>query len=147
MANLRLAEAFLERARVRLRSLEALRAEADFSDIIREARDITELCFRGMLRILGIEVSRWRDVGEVLTENIRRLPADVAAHKDRILEIHRDLKAERHAALAEETPMPVEKLLMADADRAVAEAEWILDLAQLTVDIVARRRVPTSQAQ
>ena len=145
MTNVRLAEAFLDRARARLNALDALRDEADFSDVFREARDIVELCFRGMLRIVGIEVPRWGDVGDVLTENIRRLPPDVATSKDRILEIHRDLKRERPSAPADEVPTPVVKLLVADADRAIAEATWILELAQFTIDIVAHRRVPTSQ--
>ena len=145
MTNLRLAEAFLERARARLDALEGLRSEADFSDVFREARDIVELCFRGMLRIVGIEVPRWRDVGEVLTESGGRLPDEVAANKARILEIHRDLKRERPSAPVDEVPTPVVKLLVADADRAISEAEWILELAQLTVDIVSRRRVPTTQ--
>jgi len=144
LTNLRLAEAFLERARVRLKTLDNLRDEADFADVIREARDITELCFRGMLRIFGIEVSRWLDVGDVLTDNIHRLPPDVVVHKDRILEIYHDLKQERQSALLEESATHVDKLMMADADRAIAEAEWILDLAQVTVDIVAHRRVPTT---
>ena len=145
MTNLRLAEAFLERARLRLDALEGLRSEADFSDVFREARDIVELCFRGMLRIVGIEVPRWRDVGEVLTESGGRLPDEVAANKARILEIHRDLKRERPSVPVDEVPTPVVKLLVADADRAISEAEWILELAQLTVDIVSRRRVPTTQ--
>ena len=142
MTNLRLAEAFLERARARLRALEALRHEADFSDVIREARDIVELCFRGMLRIMGTEVPRWRDVGEVLTESIGRLPLEVTSQRDRIIEIYRDLSKERQAVPADEVPTPVVKLLLADADRAIAEAEWILELAQLTVDIISHRRVP-----
>ena len=146
MTNVRLAEAFLDRARARLNALGALRDEADFSDVFREARDIVELCFRGMLRIVGIEVPRWGDVGDVLTENIRRLPSEVAAGKDRVLEIHRDLKRERPSTPPDEVPTPVVKLLVADADRAIAEAQWILELAQLTIDIVAHRRVPTAQA-
>ena len=98
MTNVRLAEAFLQRARARLSALGGLRDEADFSDVFREARDILELCYRGMLRIIGIEVPRWLDVGDVLNENIGRLPTEVAAHRDRFIEIYRDLRRERQAA-------------------------------------------------
>lgn len=146
MTNLRLAEAFLERAGDRLASLQSLRAEADFSDVIREARDITELCFRGMLRILGVEVSRWMDLGEVLTRNIRRLPADIAVHGDRLLEIYADLKNDRPSVPTDEANIPPEKLLQADADRAVEQAQWVLGLSRLTVDIVSHRRVPAPQS-
>lgn len=143
LTNLRLAEAFLERARDRLKALDALRHEADFSDVIREARDIVTLCIRGMLRIIGIEVSRWLDVGDALSQNIGKLPSEVIAQRERILSIYHDLNRERQVEFSEE--IPIEKVLAADADRAIAEAEWFLGLAQLTIDIVSRRRVPSSQ--
>src|SRR2546422_11758656 len=88
LTNLRLAEAFLERARDRLKALDALRHEADFSDVIREARDIVTLCIRGMLRIIGIEVSRWLDVGEALRQNMSKLPSEVTSQRDRVLGIY-----------------------------------------------------------
>ena len=143
--NLRLAEAFLQRARLRLEALGSLRAEADFSDVIREARDIVELCFRGMLRIVGIAVPRWLDIADAIRDGITKLPADVAMHRDRIMEIHRDLKMDWRAAPSGNPAAHADKLFVADADRACAEAEWILDLAQLTIDIVSRRRAPTPQ--
>ena len=144
LTNLRLAEAFLERAGDRLTALESLRHEADFSDVIREARDIVALCFRGMLRVVGIEVSRWIDVGEALTQNIGKLPSEVSSNKERILAIYHDLNRERQVEFSED--LPIEKVLAADADRAVAEAEWVLEMAQTTIDVVSRRRVPSPQA-
>jgi hypothetical protein len=93
---------------------------------------------------VGIEVSRWVDIGEALNQNIGKLPPEVGAHKDRILGIYHDLSRERQVEFSEDTP--IEKILAADADRAIAEAEWILGLAQLTIDVVSHRRVPTSNA-
>jgi hypothetical protein len=34
---------------------------------------------------------------------------------------------------------------LVDADRATAEAEWILEMAQLTLDIVTHRRASASR--
>lgn len=147
MTSLRLAEAFLERARDRLEALRSLRQEADFSDVIRESRDIAELGLRGILRVAGIEVARWLDVGQVFEENAGRLPVDVKGQKERILEIHRDLSRDRQVSHPEEPGMPIERLLAADADRAIAEAEWILDLAQTAIETASSRRVPTSPAR
>ena len=144
MTNVRLAEAFLDRARARLQALDTLRSEADYSDVVREARDIVELCFRGMLRIMGVEVSRYRDAGEVLRENMPKMPAEVRANADRITEIYTDL-TRRRSIVPPEEGHPVEKLLLVDADRATAEAEWILSMAQLTLDIMAHRRAPASR--
>ena len=144
MTNVRLAEAFLDKARERLQALDGLRKEADYSDVIREARDIVELCFRGMLRIMGVEVSRYRDAGEVLRENMPHLPAEVRQHADRIHEIYSDLTRQRSMVPLEEGA-PVEKLLLVDADRATAEAEWILEMAQTTLDTITHRRAPASR--
>jgi HEPN domain-containing protein len=147
MTNVRLAEAFLQRAASRLKALDSLRHEADFSDVVREARDIVEMCFRGMLRLAGIEVPRWLDVGDVLTQNVGRLPTEISSHRTRILEIYRDLRRrERQVTPADEIPPPAEKLMMADADRAISEAEWILGLAQNTLDVAARRKPTPSVA-
>jgi HEPN domain-containing protein len=144
MTNVRLAEAFLDRAKERLQALDVLRDEADHSDVIREARDIVDLCFRGMLRIMGLEVSRYRDVGEVLLENIGRLPAEVREHEDRIREVYADLTKQRAIEQVDDGT-PVERLLLVDADRATAGAQWILSMAQLTLDIVAHRKAPASR--
>jgi len=144
MTNVRLAEAFLDRARERLKALDTLRNEADYSDVIREARDIVELCFRGMLRIMGVEVSRYRDAGEVLNENVPKLPGEVRGQAERLHEIYIDL-ARRKSLVPPEEGVPVEKLLLADADRATAEAEWVLQVAQLTLDIVTHRRASASR--
>ena len=144
MTNVRLAEAFLDKARERLKALDTLRSEADFTDVIREARDIVELCFRGMLRIMGVEVSRYRDAGEVLAENIIKLPPEVRGQAGRLHEIYVDL-TRRKSLVPPEEGVPVEKLLLVDADRATAEAEWVLEIAQLTLDIVTHRRAPASR--
>ena len=76
-----------------------------------------------------------------MNENIGRLPSEVAAHRDRFIEIYRDLRRERQAAPVDEVPIPVVKLLVADADRAISEAAWVLDQAQLTLDILSHKRV------
>lgn len=144
MTNVRLAEAFLDRAKERLDSLAALRQEADFSDIIREARDIVALCFRGMLRVVGIEVSRWRDPGDVLFESMMRLPVEVRGHRERLIEVYRDLNRERNEALPDEGGHLVEKVLMADADRAMTEAAWVVSLTQQALDRISNRRVPAA---
>ncbi len=146
MTSIRLAEAFLERARTRLQALRALRAEAEYSDVVREARDIVDLCFRSMLRIMDIEVSRWRASGEVLTENIRRLPPEVRAQEERLLTAWRDLEQANAVVLPDDSAAPPEPLGLADTDRATAEAEWVLGIAESTVSLVGHR-VPVATAR
>lgn len=149
MTSIRLAEAFLDRARSRLQALDALRAEADFSDVVREARDIVDLCIRGMLRVMDIEVSRWREAGEILQENIRRFPSEVVAHEERLMGILKDLAQANQIPPSDEEPVPhavIEKMNIADADRATAEAEWVLGIAEMTIGVVGHR-APASMAR
>jgi HEPN domain-containing protein len=149
MTSIRLAEAFLDRARTRLKALDALRAEADFSDVVREARDIVDLCIRGMLRVMDIEVSRWREAGEILQENIRRFPPEIVAHEERLMGILKDLAQANEIPPSDEdqTPHPpVDKMNIADADRATAEAEWVLGIAEMTISVVGHR-APAASAR
>jgi len=149
MTSIRLAEAFLDRARTRLQALDALRAEADFSDVVREARDIVDLCIRGMLRVMDIEVSRWREAGEILQENIRRFPSEIVAHEERLMGILKDLAQANEIPPSDEEPVPhavIEKMNIADADRATAEAEWVLGIAEMTIGVVGHR-APASMAR
>jgi HEPN domain-containing protein len=149
MTSIRLAEAFLDRARTRLQALDALRAEADFSDVVREARDIVDLCIRGMLRVMDIEVSRWREAGEILQENIRRFPTEIVAHEERLMGILKDLAQANEIPPSDEDPVPhavIEKMNIADADRATAEAEWVLGIAEMTISVVGHR-APASMAR
>ena len=149
MTSIRLAEAFLDRARTRLKALDALRAEADFSDVVREARDIVDLCIRGMLRVMDIEVSRWREAGEILQENIRRFPSEIVAHEERLMGILKDLAQANEIPPSDEDPVPhavVEKMNIGDADRATAEAEWVLGIAEMTIGVVGHR-APAASAR
>ena len=149
MTSIRLAEAFLDRARTRLKALDALRAEADFSDVVREARDIVDLCIRGMLRVMDIEVSRWREAGEILQENIRRFPSEIVAHEERLMGILKDLAQANEIPPSDEDHVPhavVEKMNIGDADRATAEAEWVLGIAEMTISVVGHR-APAASAR
>jgi len=149
MTSIRLAEAFLDRARTRLKALDALRAEADFSDVVREARDIVDLCIRGMLRVMDIEVSRWREAGEILQENIRRFPSEIVAHEERLMGILKDLAQANEIPPSDEDHVPhavVEKMNIGDADRATAEAEWVLGIAEMTISVIGHR-APAASAR
>ncbi len=57
---------YLIKARNRLKALEVLFAEEDWSDVVREAQEIVELCLKGMLRAIGIDPPRQHDVGWAL---------------------------------------------------------------------------------
>lgn len=54
MTNTTLAESYLWKARVRLKTLDVLLENGAYSDVVREAQEIVELALKGMLRQVGI---------------------------------------------------------------------------------------------
>ena len=139
MTSLRLGEAFLVRAKARLEALDALKDEAEPFDVIREARDIVDLGFRSMLRVVGVEMPRWRDVGEVLQEHIARFPADVRLQREKLLAVMEGLSDHQ----PEDGDLKPADLII-EAERATADAEWVVELARLNVEMVAHNRVPAA---
>lgn len=55
MTNEDLAHSYLRKSIVRLEVLDLFLKKQDYSDVIREAQEIVELCLKGMLRYVSIE--------------------------------------------------------------------------------------------
>jgi len=62
MTNETLAHSYLIKVEKRLKILDLLLKEEDYSDVIREAQEIVELSLKGMLRYVGIEPPKYHDV-------------------------------------------------------------------------------------
>ncbi len=68
MTNTSLAQSYLIKATKRVRILQVLLDEEAFSDVVREAQEIVELCLKGVLRQIGVEPPHWHDVSPMLME-------------------------------------------------------------------------------
>ncbi|MGB9720640.1 MAG: HEPN domain-containing protein [bacterium] len=77
MTNIALAKSYLIKAAIRFKILNVLIKEKDYSDVIREAQEIVELCLKGMLRHAGIERPKWHDVGSLLLEYKERFTGPI----------------------------------------------------------------------
>ena len=55
MTNDQLAKSYLVKAQKRLRILDVLLEEEDYSDVVREAQEVVELAQKAMLRGVGID--------------------------------------------------------------------------------------------
>jgi len=66
LTNIDLAQSYLLKASSRLKILDVLLAEADYSDVIREAQEVVELATKAMLRRAGIDPPKWHDVGSII---------------------------------------------------------------------------------
>ena len=130
MTNDSLAHSYLLKARARLRTLPVLLAERAFSDVVREAQEIVELALKGMLREIGVEPPHWHDVGGLILEHRSRLAGVSQEVADRLAEISARLRKEREFAFYGDIDLiPTEHYRQPDADRAIADAEFVVSAA------------------
>jgi HEPN domain-containing protein len=130
VTNRSLAEAYLTKARVRLKALAVLRDEGGHSDVVREAQEIVELSLKGMLRAAGIEPPKFHDVGALLTAHADKFSDSVASRLARAAEISKRLRRERELSFYGDIDfVPTEEYSAADSRRAFDEASWVVELA------------------
>lgn len=99
MRNRMLALDYVRRAESRLRSLDVLYEDGNWPDVVRESQEVVELALKGLLRAVGIDPPRVRDVGDVLTAERDRLPAALGSDDVALLAAaSRDLRRDRELA-------------------------------------------------
>lgn len=135
MTNDSLARSYLTKARVRLKVLAVLQAEAAWSDVIREAQEVVELALKALLRAVGVEPPKWHDVGGFLREHRHRFSGELAPHVDRLAEISAWLRKEREFSFYGDVDfIPTNEYSEADAARAVADATLVVRLVGAEID-------------
>ena len=140
MTSESLAQAYLAKARSRLKALVVLRDDGAFSDVVREAQELVELVLKAMLRAAGVEPPKFHDVGALLVDHRQRFPADVAVQVDRAAQISGDLRRERELAFYGDIDfIPTEQYSADDAATAYDNAAWVLALAESAVSRLSRR--------
>lgn len=134
MTNVSLAEAYLLKAQKRLKTLRVLLDEAAYSDVVREAQEIVELALKGMLRQVGIEPPKWHDVGDMLLEYRARYSGSVNERLERLAQISSWLRKEREFAFYGDIDfIPTERYTRDDADRAIADATFVVETAATVI--------------
>jgi len=126
-----LARSYLSKAEKRLKVLALLLKEEDYSDVIREAQELVELCVKGMLRAVGIEPPKFHDVGFLLLEHKERFRPIKLKDLRKAARISKRLRKEREFAFYGDIDfIPTEEYSKKDAVQAVEEAKWVVKLAQ-----------------
>lgn len=134
MKNLSLARSYLGKAQKRLKILNMLLDEDDYSDVVREAQEIVELALKGMLRQIGIEPPKWHDVGQLILEYRTRFPDEVSAQAEKLAEISAWLRKEREFSFYGDIDfIPTEQYSKEDAQRAIDDAEFAVRMSELTI--------------
>ena len=86
------------------------------------------------MRQVGVEPSKWHDVGPVLQEYRDRLPESVSVQTDRLAAVSRWLRKERGFSFYGDIDfIPIEQYARADADRAIADAEFVVRAAESVI--------------
>jgi HEPN domain-containing protein len=136
MTSLTLAQSYLKKAQIRLKILDVLLAEQAYSDIVREAQELVELALKGLLRQIGVEPPKQHDVGSLVVEFRGRLPAEVAAVAERLASISKWLRKERELSFYGDVDfIPTAEYTRDDADRAIADAQFVVVMAALTIPV------------
>ena len=127
MTNDLLARSYLTKARVRLKTLEVLRSEGAWSDVVREAQEVVELALKGLLREIGVEPPKWHDVGGFLQEHRARLSPALQPEADHLATISAWLRKEREFSFYGDVDfIPTDQYSEADALRAIADAVFVV---------------------
>ncbi len=135
MTNQSLARSYLVKAQKRLKALAVLRDEGAHSDVVREAQELVELALKGMLRAVGIEPPKFHDVGGLLLEHEGKFSHEVREHLPRAAKISKRLRRERELAFYGDIDfIPTEEYSAADAERAYADAAWVVTLASTVIE-------------
>ncbi len=134
MTNISLAQSYLIKAQKRLKILSILLQDGAYSDVVREAQEIVELALKGMLRQIGIEPPKWHDVGAMLADYRNRFPESAARHVDRLAEISAWLRKEREFSFYGDIDfIPTEQYEQEDAERAIADADFVVRIATMVI--------------
>jgi len=134
MTNKDLAKSYIFKAEKRLKILQVLYQEKDYSDVVREAQEVVELAEKAMLREVGIDPPKWHDVGKILLENAEFFPEEVKPHLPELAKISKRLRKERELAFYGDIDfIPTEEYSKEDALLAIKEAEYVVKIAKLLI--------------
>ena len=131
MTKSELARAYLEKASKRRRVLEVLKEEQAWSDVVREAQELVELALKAMLREVGVDAPKWRDVGPILIEQTERFPDATRAQLPELARISHWLRKEREFSFYGDVDfIPTEQYSVQDADHAIVDATYAFEAAK-----------------
>ena len=134
MTTSSLAKSYIVKAGKRLKILDVLFKEEDYSDVVREAQEIVELALKGVLRYVGIEPPKWHDVSSILKEHKELLPPIVSKELVRITRISKRLRKERELAFyGDEDFIPTEEYDAKDAKDAMRDAKFVVKIVSKVV--------------
>lgn len=127
MTNIDLAHSYLIKAEIRLKILDILLKEKDYSDVVRESQEIVELALKGLLRYTGVDVPKIHDVGNLLFEFKSRFSIKTQKSLENLARISKYLRKERELSFYGEIDyLPTEEYTEEDAKKAIKDANFVV---------------------
>jgi len=131
MTNHDLAQSYFKKASDRLDILDLLLRKGAYSDVIREAQEIIELCLKGMLRYVGIEPPKYHDVGPLLIEHQERFKDVTSDEIFHLAKISKELRKERELAFYGDIDfIPTNEYTQEDAQKAIEGATFTVNITR-----------------
>ena len=130
--------AYLKKSRSRLKALKVLYDDPSYSDVVREAQEIVELCSKGILRVALIDPPHRHDLAEELAQSEGQLGKQHHKAIDELCTANHWLRREREMAFYGADDFdPTEGYSVKDADRAFHYAELAVNLLS---DLLEQKR-------
>ena len=136
MVNIRLAQSYLKRCKIRYEILIVLNKKRAYADVIREAQEAIELLQKALLINIGMQPPKWHDVSDILIENLKAFPEE---HREEIRRLQRPakwLRSQREIAFYGDSDfIPDESYTREDAKTALEAAKKYLEIAEEIIRI------------
>ena len=147
MTNNELARSYLFKAGKRLKVLDLLLQERDFSDVIREAQEVVERAQKALLRQVGIDPPKWHEVSDILLAHEEFFPEAVGGAFEALAPVAKWLRKERELSFYGDIDfIPTEEYTKKDALRAMEGATKWVELAELLMGGKPRRHKATKKS-
>lgn len=120
--------AYLKKCKSRLRAVQVLMNDKNYSDVVRESQEIVELCSKGILRVALIDPPHRHDVAEELKQCVSQIGNSYQGAIDELVIGNHWLRREREMAFYGADDFdPTEGYSIKDAKRALSFAKLAVD--------------------
>ncbi|MEM1936474.1 MAG: HEPN domain-containing protein [Sulfolobales archaeon] len=140
MNNVSMAQSYLRQAEERIRHAKEALERGNYPYVIRQCQESVELLLKAALRLVGVEVPKWYDVGPVLKREAQRFPEWFQVEIPALARISRKLRREREPSMYgdEESGTPPDELYdRSDAEEAL---NYALNVYSIVLKLIQQHK-------
>ena len=125
MKNNELMFDFVKRAKIRCKAIQTLFEHDGYADVVGESQEVVELVSKALLRFLGEEPARSRDVSAQMAEHLGTINSKEKKNLEQLIEISRSLRRDRELSFfGSEDLTPSNFYSKKDAEIAIKSADF-----------------------